>query len=75
MDIIYGMEYWVMCPKCMESNLLGQRSFEVVHRVGYEHCIKIFLPKKCKSCGKDIEIERLEVRSKNPKGHEKIILT
>ena len=67
------MEYWVMCPKCMEANLLGTRSFEVVHRVGYESCIKIFLPKSCKKCGKDIVIERLEVRSRNPNGLEKII--
>lgn len=61
-----------MCPRCLESNLLGNRSFEVVHRVGYEHCIKIFLPAVCKKCGKDIKIERLEVRSKNPNGYEKI---
>jgi len=51
---------------------LGRKSFEVVHRVGYEHCIKIFIPKKCSKCGKDIDIERLEVRSKNPNGYEKI---
>jgi hypothetical protein len=61
-----------MCPKCMGANILGSRSFEVVHRVGYEHCIKIFIPKKCGKCGKDIEVERLEVRSKNPNGYEKI---
>jgi len=69
------MEYWVMCPSCMEGNLLGSRSFEVVHRVGYENCIKIYLPKSCKKCEKEIRIERLEVRSKNPNGMEKIKLT
>ena len=31
-----AMEYWVMCPVCMEGNLLGRQSFEVVHRVGME---------------------------------------
>jgi predicted Zn-ribbon and HTH transcriptional regulator len=59
----------------MEGNLLGRQSFEVVHRMGYEHCIKIFLPKACKRCGKEINIERLEVRSKNPNGMERISLT
>ena len=64
-----------MCPKCMEGNLLGRRSFEVVHRVGYEQCIKIFLPKKCSKCGMEIVIERLEVRSRNPNGYERIVVT
>lgn len=59
------MEYLIMCPVCMGGNILGRQSFEVVQRNGYEHCIKIFLPKVCRLCGKDIIIDRLEVRSKN----------
>jgi predicted Zn-ribbon and HTH transcriptional regulator len=61
------VEYWIMCPSCMEANLLETRSFEIVHRVGYENCIKIFLPDKCRKCGKTIDIKRMEVRSRNPK--------
>jgi hypothetical protein len=56
-----------MCPRCMESNLLGSGNYEFVHRVGYENCIKIFLPTVCRSCKKSINIETLEVRSRNPR--------
>lgn len=56
-----------MCPRCMEENILGTGNFQVIYRVGYEHCIKIFIPTVCRGCKKPINVETLEVRSRNPR--------
>lgn len=61
------MEYWVKCPVCHESNLLGEGNFQFINRIGYTNVIKILLPTCCRICKNMITIEELEVRSKNPK--------
>jgi len=61
------MEYWVKCPLCGQSYILGGGNYEFIDRVGYENCIKIILPTVCRSCKKSIIIDELEVRSKNPR--------
>ena len=55
-----------MCPICAESIKLGQGNFKFIDRIGYTNCLEISIPSVCRSCGKPVVFDKLEVRSVNP---------